>query len=170
MVVSKKIKNANIYLVVALVMMVILFITSSQTFAQQDQTKNLGKIFGSQPFFDSFSKVNFKYGGQPVSVADSGYYGFIQFFVRKLAHFMSFFIIGGATYLGLEPRIRNIGLTAAISWLAATGYAAIDEYHQSLTGGRSALFEDIILDSAGAATAITICLLVVFIAYLRKRK
>lgn len=170
MAVSKKIKHGNIYLVIVGLMMLILFIASSQTFEQQDQTKNLGKVLGNQPFLDAFSKVNFKYGGKAVSIADSGYYGFIQFFIRKAAHFMSYFIIGGATYLGLEPRIRNVGISAVVAWLSATGYAALDEYHQLLTGGRSALFEDVILDSVGAATAIGICLLGVLIKYLRKRK
>lgn len=161
-------KNSNIYLMIAAVMMLILFIASSQTFEQQDQTGNLVKILDNQPFFDQVSKMNFNYGGSEVSLSNSSYYGVIQFFLRKAAHFMSFFIIGGSAYLGLLPRLRNMGLTAVVSWLAATGYAALDEYHQLLTGGRSPLFEDIVLDSSGAATAIGICLLVTFIKYLRK--
>ncbi|QIL45832.1 VanZ family protein [Vagococcus coleopterorum] len=170
MAVSKKIKNANIYLYIAGLMMVILFISSSQTFEQQDQSGLISKILGDEPFFKSLNNVSFMYGGEPVSISDSGYVGFIQFFVRKLAHFISYFVIGGAGYLGLQPRIRNVGLTAFVSWLAATGYAGLDEYHQMVTGGRSPLFEDVILDSIGAATAIGICLVVVLVKHLRKKR
>ena len=45
-------------------------------------------------------------------------------------------------------------LSAFFGWLAATGYAGMDEYHQMLTGGRTPLFQDVMLDSAGALTAV----------------
>lgn len=170
MAVSKKIKNANIYLVIAGVMMLILFITSSQTFEQQDQTSNLMKLLKQQPFLETFSGVKFMYGGTEVSVAASGYFGFVQFFIRKAAHFMAFFILGGTVFLGLQPRLKNLVLTAGVSWLTATGYAALDEYHQLLTGGRTPLFEDVILDSVGATTAIGICLVIIIVNKQRKKR
>ena len=169
MAVRKTIKNANIYLIIAGVMMLILFITSSQTFEQQDQTTRISKILGSEPFLEQLKGLRFNYGGSEVSIAASGYTGVIQFFIRKVAHFSAYFIIGGGLYLGLVPRIKQLFLTASLSWLAATGYAALDEYHQLLTGGRSALFEDIVLDSAGAGTAILICLTFALISYFKKR-
>ena len=51
-------------------------------------------------------------------------------------------------------------LTAVVSWLAATGYAGLDEFHQMITGGRTPLFQDVMLDAMGALTAIVICLVV----------
>ena len=51
-------------------------------------------------------------------------------------------------------------LTAVVSWLAATGYAGLDEFHQMITGGRTSLFQDVMLDAMGALTAIVICLVV----------
>lgn len=34
------------------------------------------------------------------------------------------------------------------------GYAALDEFHEMLTGGRTPLFQDVILDGIGALTGI----------------
>ena len=58
------------------------------------------------------------------------------------------------------PRIKGLFLTAVVSWLAATGYAGLDEFHQMITGGRTPLFQDVMLDAMGALTAIVICLVV----------
>ena len=91
-----------------------------------------------------------------------------NFFIRKGAHFISYFIIGGSLFLGLQPRLKQLSLTALISWLAATGYAGLDESHQLLTGGRSALFQDVMLDSLGALTAISLCLVVSIFRKIKK--
>ena len=56
--------------------------------------------------------------------------------------------------------MKNFLLVAFFSWLSATGYAALDEFHQMLTGGRTPLFQDVILDSLGALTGVLICWLV----------
>ncbi len=55
---------------------------------------------------------------------------------------------------------RSVFLTAVVSWLVATGYAGLDEFHQMITGGRTPLFQDVMLDAMGALTAIVICLVV----------
>lgn len=43
------------------------------------------------------------------------------------------------------------------SYLAAVGYAGIDEFHQMITGDRTPItFEDVMLDGIGALTGIII--------------
>ncbi len=54
--------------------------------------------------------------------------------------------------------------------MAATGLAAFDEFHQGLTGGRSPLVADVILDSFGALVAILITVLVVFLIKKHNKK
>lgn len=61
-------------------------------------------------------------------------------------------------------------LTAVVSWLAATGYAGLDEFHQMITGGRTPLFQDVMLDAMGALTAIVICLVVHGLKKNKKRR
>ncbi|MBE9389181.1 VanZ family protein [Vagococcus salmoninarum] len=165
---NKHIKNGNLYLGIAIGMMAILFVASSQTYEQQSQVSLLEKLLKNQPFKEFFGTISFNYGGSPVSLASSGYYQFVEFFIRKGAHFISYFIIGGSLFLGLQPRLKQLSLTALISWLAATGYAGLDESHQLLTGGRSALFQDVMLDSLGALTAISLCLVVSIFRKIKK--
>lgn len=167
---SKQFKNGNIYIGVAIVMMIVLFISSSQTYEQQSQISLLEKLLKNQPFKEGLSKISFSYAGSPVSIKEKGYFDFVEFFIRKGAHFGTYFILGGSWFLGLQPRIKNSGITALVSWLAATGYAGFDEFHQMLTGGRSPLFEDVMLDSMGALTAIVSCLAVLLIRRLKKKR
>ncbi len=165
---TKHIKNGNVYLGVAIVMMIILFISSSQTYEKQSQIALLEKILKNQPFKDALSGISFTYGGSEVSIAASGYFKFVEFFIRKGAHFFTYFILGGSFYLGLFPRIKSIWLTGLVSWLAATGYAGLDEFHQMVTGGRTPLFQDVMLDSIGALTACVIAM--VFVAFSGRKK
>lgn len=95
-----------------------------------------------------------------MSIQASGYSKFVEFFIRKGAHFGTYFLLGGSWFIGLVPRIKGLFLTAVVSWLAATGYAGLDEFHQMITGGRTPLFQDVMLDAMGALTAIVICLVV----------
>ncbi len=46
-------------------------------------------------------------------------------------------------------------------WLIATLYAATDEFHQLFVDGRACLFKDVMIDSAGAAFAAIVILLIV---------
>lgn len=158
--------NGNFYFVIALLIMVILFISSSQTYAQQSQIGFLSKLLSGEPFKESLSGVHFNYAGSEVSIKASGYLKFVEFFIRKGAHFATYFIMGGSLFLALYPKTKVFLLTGLVSWLAATGYAGLDEFHQMMTGGRTPLFQDVVLDSLGALTAVVIVMLV---KRLRKR-
>lgn len=150
---EKQFKNGNAYVIIALLMMGILFYSSSQTYEEQSAIPLLEKLLKTEPFKNSLSTVSFTYGGSPVSIETSGYFKFVEFFIRKGAHFGTYFILGGSLFLGINPRLKHLGLAFLYAWLAATGYAALDEFHQMLTGGRSPLFEDVVLDSTGALFA-----------------
>lgn len=168
---KQSLKNGNIYLIIAFAMMIILFISSSQTYEQQSSIPFLQKILSNQPFKKQLSGIAFMYAGSEVSISASGYYKFIEFFIRKAAHFGTYFILSGSWFLGLRKKIKNnLFIVTIISWLSATGYAALDEAHQMLTGGRSPLFQDVMLDSVGALTACVICLLGIAVIQLPKKR
>lgn len=156
----KRQTHANWWLLLAAGVMLLLFISSAQTYQQQTAVPLLRRWLQHQPFKAQLATIQFTYAGQPVSVSSSGYFKFVEFFIRKLAHFGSYFLIGLGGYMGYRDRIRQTGLTMIVVWLAATGYAALDEFHQSLTGGRTPLFQDVILDASGALTAILLAWLV----------
>ena len=76
-------KNGNFYLVITLIMMAILFYSSSQTYEQQSQISLLTKLLKDEPLRDWLSKISFDYAGSTVSIAHSGYFHFVEFFIRK---------------------------------------------------------------------------------------
>ncbi|MDT2828308.1 MAG: VanZ family protein [Enterococcus viikkiensis] len=166
---QKQLKNGNVYLGIAGLMMVVLFISSSMTYQQQSQVSVIQKYLANEPLKQFFSSISFNYAGSEVSIAAKGYVKFVEFFIRKAAHFTTYFILGGSLYLGLLPKLKQKSLVLGLvfAWLAATGYAATDEFHQMLTGGRTPLFQDVMLDSSGALTA---CLLIMFIHMLRRKR
>ena len=157
------------YIIVAFVLMAILFYSSSQTYEQQSQVGVLSKWLKNEPFRAQLSKISFRYAGDEISIHAKGYIKFIEFLLRKGAHFGIYFLLGGSWFLGLHPRIKGVFLTGCVSWLAATGYAGLDEFHQMITGGRTPLFQDVMLDSMGALTAIVICLLFIGMKKVRKK-
>ena len=166
---QKQLKNGDFYIGIALLMMVILFVSSSMTYQQQSQVSLIQKLLANEPLKAFLSQISFNYAGSEVSISAKGYVKFVEFFIRKAAHFMTYFVLGGSLYLGLLPKLKQkssvLGLFFA--WLAATGYAATDEFHQMLTGGRTPLFQDVMLDSCGALTA---CLIIIAYQAIRKKR
>ena len=79
---DKQFKNGNAYIVIALIMMGILFYSSSQTYEQQSSIPILEKILKNEPFKQALSGISFTYADSPVSIEASGYFKFIEFFIR----------------------------------------------------------------------------------------
>lgn len=70
-----------------------------------------------------------------------------QWAIRKCAHFLEFALLGFLLRCALQYNVfRKKCLWA---WLGGTFYAALDEGHQFLVGTRTAMWQDICLDSAG---------------------
>ena len=92
---------------------------------------------------------------------------FAHFMIRKIAHFSEFFLLG---ILGYQACKNWLG-----KWWPALCYGAViavmDEHIQYFTAsGRAMLVTDMILDTAGVATAIVLTLLFAEIAAKRKNK
>ncbi len=79
--------------------------------------------------------------------------------LRKTAHFVAYAALAALNFravLGLRGRAGLPG--AAAAWGLATAWAAVDEYHQSFAASRGASAADVLLDSAGAASAVLLLL------------
>lgn len=77
-------------------------------------------------------------------------------FVRKLAHFSIYMLLGTVFYLlslVTEKKIKVIG-NWGTALLFSLIYAFADEIHQYFTPGRAMRFTDVIIDSCGALTGI----------------
>ena len=167
---NKKLKNSNVYIAIAFLIMAILFYSSSQTYEQQSQVGLLENVLSGKPFLAQLKGISLNYAGSEVSIKAMGYAKFIEFFIRKGAHFGTYFLLGGSWFIGLNLKLKQPFLVGVVSWLAATGYAGLDEYHQMLTGGRSPLFQDVMLDSFGALSSVCLCLIVLGIKRLSKKR
>ncbi len=164
---KKLLKQPNFYFAIGILIMAILFYSSSMTYEQQSQVGLIDRVLASEPFKEQLSGIRFSYAGKEQSIAASGYGKFIEFFIRKGAHFFTYFVMGGSFCIGLYLKMKHFWWGGFFAWLAATGYAGMDEFHQQLTGGRTPLFEDVMLDSSGALTAVLIVLIVLL---LRKKR
>ncbi len=77
--------------------------------------------------------------------------------IRKSAHVLMFGLLSIIIYVAI--RRRSIWL----AWSCTTLMAVVDEWHQSYIPGRSALVEDVLLDSLAALIFLRI------IVYIRRR-
>ncbi|MDN6161532.1 MAG: VanZ family protein, partial [Atopostipes sp.] len=137
----------HLYLAIPFIMMLILYQSSSMTYQEQSLTSTMDVLLKNQPLHDFLSGIEFSYGGKVISVQSEGYLSFVEFFIRKGAHFFTYFIIGFFWLLGLRKRVRHEWLTILLSILLAVGYASFDELRQSFNPGRTALMADVLLDT-----------------------
>ena len=146
----------NIYLALPFVIMFILYGSSTMTYETQSVVPTLENLLQNKPFYSLLSKIEFVYADAVVSVQEIGYYSFVEFFIRKGAHFFSFFLMSFFWYLGLRKRVRSNWLIILLSIMLCTGYASFDELRQTFNPERSGLMIDVILDTAGAVVGVSI--------------
>lgn len=124
-----------------------LFYSSAQTYEEQSLIPDLMRWLPGEPFRGFLSIFQIPYWGTTVSVEERGYHAFIEFLLRKGAHIVIFGALAFAAYI-MFRRIR-------IAFILTVVLAIADEYHQSLTGGRTPTIQDVMLDSFGAAFVLT---------------
>lgn len=140
----------QIFLAAPFIIMLILYASSSMSYESQSLVSPLETILASKPFERFLSTIEFTYADNIVSVGTLGYFSFVEFFIRKGAHFFSFFFLGFFWFLGLRKRVRGDWLVILLSILLSIGYAAFDEFRQVFHPERTGLMVDVFLDSTGA--------------------
>lgn len=153
-------------LLILLLILLALFMSSGQTYEQQSIVPLLQKWFPNKPFEELLMIFQIPYWGITVSVEERGYYYFVEFLIRKGAHFFSFGLIAAFIYSLLPKKASRFTIAALLTLLFAIG----DEYRQSLTGGRTPAIKDVMLDMAGAFTALSIIWIFLNIKNRKKRK
>ncbi|WP_313238086.1 VanZ family protein [Sporosarcina ureae] len=140
-----------------------LFISSSQTYEQQSLIPTLENLLPSKPLETTLSALSIPYWNKTISVEERGYYHFMEFLLRKSAHFVLFGLLAAGIFLSLPSRFPRLLIASTITLLLACA----DETHQYFTGGRTATIRDVILDMSGAMTFL---LIVQIFTWLRSRK
>ncbi len=131
-----------------------LYFSSSQTYEQQNIQPFLIDSLNTPFWEELLSGIHFYYAGSEISVATHGVSGVIEFFIRKGAHFSVFFLLGFFTIGVLRSFYTKGKSSMFLSLLFVFLYACLDEYHQKLTGGRTPLWEDVMIDSVGGLCGI----------------
>ncbi|PIC64431.1 VanZ family protein [Sporosarcina sp. P13] len=142
-----------------------LAISSSQSYEQQSLVSTLKQILPGEPGKTTLSSLEFSYWNRIISVEERGYYHFVEFLIRKTAHFLTFGFLALVIYW-LWPKRKGRLLGAALLTLIL---ACADELHQSFTGGRTATMQDVYLDMAGALTFLFLAAAFHLIQDVRKR-
>jgi VanZ family protein len=83
------------------------------------------------------------------------FFGVLDILVKKGGHLLGYAMLGLAYYFALPPRLSR-GYRLTMAWLMALLFALSDEYHQSFVSGRSSSLVDVLIDSVGAGSALTI--------------
>lgn len=86
-----------------------------------------------------------------------------SFIIRKTAHFISYFILGTLTIILTTDLYSYNKKTFLFTLLFNFLYASTDEIHQLFINGRNGSFLDVLLDTTGALTAISLVFLLNYI-------
>ncbi len=127
---------------VALLIMALIFSMSAQDATESSQTSG-GMIAAIVKLFNKdFLKMSLE--------EQEEYIGGFQFFVRKIAHFGIYFLLGSALSLSAQTYVK-VGAIKRTAVAAAIGvlYAVTDEIHQLFVDGRSCELRDVFIDSTG---------------------
>ena len=156
-------RKEKVYLLLAFFVLLTLFISSSMTYHQQKMSPGfINQKFGLLE--NIVGNWSIYYGGRWHNAAlDGGQAGMTQFVLRKLAHFSSYFCLGLFGFLGIRRIFKINALAPIISWMMVLAFAALDEYHQYLTGDRTPSIHDVMLDGLGGLCAIVIAILIIWL-------
>ena len=142
-----------------------LSISSSQTYEQQSLVSTLQELLPNEPGKTTLSTWEFTYWNRTISIEERGYYHFVEFLIRKAAHFITFGFLSLVIYWLLPKSKSRILLAALFTFLLA----CTDELHQYFTGGRTATMQDVYLDTAGAVTFLLLLVFIRLANHLRKK-
>lgn len=139
----------------------LIFYLSHQTAAQSGDLSG-GLIESAVKFF--FPSASNSFITQVISTA--------EFWVRKLAHFCIYAVLGTLSFLTLVSYTSMpFVLRCLSSLLISAVYSLSDEYHQTFVNGRSGELRDVLIDSAGALTGILFCAIIYgLIIHIRKKR
>jgi VanZ family protein len=149
-------KKKGVVVVMLLGWALIIFLFSSQPYKQQDLAPILSRLLEGRHSFGILDRISFIFDGREVSVAGLGVIHFAEFFIRKGVHFFIFAVLGFLMLRVCHLFVKNNLRAFAIALFSVVFYACLDELHQYYTDGRSALWQDVVIDSVGGFFGISV--------------
>lgn len=135
----------------------LIFTMSSQTYVQQNIQPWLQSHLPTYRIEGSLSTLKFQYGGESISMRESGAAGLTEFIIRKAAHLFEYTIFSWLLFGLIHRGFRVSSLySAVISVVICFVYAGSDEFHQLFVDGRNPKLADVFLDTIGAVLGVSI--------------
>jgi len=146
-------KRASFFLYAILLLGVLLglFYSSSQPYEKQDLRGTLSRFLDDDRLQERWGHISFPYGKKEISIEEVGAAGFVEFFIRKGTHFLTFALL---TFLLYRLFAHVAPVQTALPWsgFLAVIIAMLDEWHQTFTPNRTGMLTDVLLDTAGICT------------------
>lgn len=152
-------KKLLIYWLPILLWAGLIFYASSQPYEQQDLRPTIADSLDLELVEEVFSPIHFHYAGDEISVEEMGPARFVEFLLRKTAHFFAYFVLGFLFYRALKEQLSKFK-NVSLSFIVTTAYAIFDEFHQSFTAGRTPHVEDVMIDAVGGIFGISLAILI----------
>lgn len=155
----KENKKSLLLTVATLLVMVLIFAFSSRSVGESvDQSTKITRFLCKVIFFH-FDEMS---AGQKTFIITE-----LDYFVRKLAHFSIYMLLGACSYSALLFSDVKKGSKWLTSLAVCAMYASLDEIHQYFIPGRSMRITDVMIDSAGAlAGIIAVRLIIIIFGYI----
>lgn len=129
-------------------------IASNMSYQQQTLIPSLQLLLKDKPFLKLLSQLEIPYWGTTVSVETRGYYFFVEFLMRKGAHFFGYGILAVIFFTLYTKLVWRF--PAVLAFFTILLIASLDEYRQSMIPGRTGIVSDVILNATGAITLLLI--------------
>lgn len=136
------------YIFFVVLALLIVVIASNMSYEQQTIIPELRTVLANKPFEEQLSKIHLTYWDRPISVETRGYFYFVEFLIRKGTHFAGYGIVGLLFYFFYRKLKWKLPVLIAI--MTVFFIASLDEFRQTFLPGRSGVFSDVMLDTAGA--------------------
>ncbi|WP_282939500.1 VanZ family protein [Paenibacillus sp. RC67] len=155
-----------VWLILSCFWIVLIFVKSAQTYAEQDIRPLLAEWLPLDSLSRWMPHIEFYYDGGLVTWTKP--YDFIEFFIRKGGHITEYAILCFLVVMTLLSKPIKTGASLAIGGIFSILYAASDEWHQSFVLGRTGHAIDVMVDTIGVVLAVLVIAVVKL--FLRKRK
>ncbi|MGM8215091.1 VanZ family protein [Bacillaceae bacterium W0354] len=138
----------------------VIFFFSSQSSSEQDVKPFLSRFHFIEKLEPLLSKIQFSYYGEVRSVEVMGLERFIEFLIRKLAHFGVYFILAVLIFIAVQKTLRaTMQIKLMFTFYIVVLFAIMDELNQAFTPERTPYYYDVAIDAFGALTAL-LCVVV----------
>jgi VanZ family protein len=152
-----------VFALLPLGIMGLIFFFSSQPYEQQDLRPSMNLYVPLDLLKPILEPVSFTYYGENINIENRGVDGMLEFLIRKAAHLTVFFLLMVTMFLALHENTNwRVGSKLILAYVVTVIYAAFDEYHQSLTPGRTPYIGDVVLDSIGGFIALLLISLILW--------